>query len=179
MQEIAHVGGHNYAANVIDFPNGDMYGSVVPSNAEAFARALETTTTPLGEDLIRDASTAPGRVRSVEESKLLLSLWRGRMGMSSEEQVAFAADLKAKLEGPTGALSATALTPRPRVALVPLVFETYEGEQIRIDAEEGKSLMEVAKAAGVPSIEGTCGGKLEVCDNSIVFRACLPVVSSC
>ena len=29
-------------------------------------------------------------------------------------------------------------------------------------AAEGESLMQIAKAAGLPSIEGVCGGKLEV-----------------
>jgi ferredoxin len=46
--------------------------------------------------------------------------------------------------------------------LVPLVFETNDGKRIQIEAEEGKSVMEVAKWGGIPSIEGTCGGNLEV-----------------
>lgn len=166
VQEIGHVGGHNYAVNVLDFPSGDMYGSVLPSNVDAFARALAVTTAPLGVEPEHDSSAS----RSIEDTKLLLSLWRGRLGMSSEEQVASAADLKSRIDNAdndTSPISTATLKPLARgtspASLVPLVFETHEGERISLEAEEGLSVMEVAKAAGVPSIEGTCGGKLEVC----------------
>lgn len=180
VQEIGHVGGHSYAANVLDFPSGDMYGSVLPSNVEAFARALSVNTTPLGADMDASASSSSSgaTTRSVEDEKLLLSHWRGRLGMSTEEQVAFAADLTSRLNNVDGVTTSpdtmtAVLSPirRTRKSMIPLVFETYEGERIALDAEEGQTVMEVAKKAGVPSIEGTCGGKLEVRFRDHFFRS--------
>jgi len=160
VQEIGHIGGHNYAANILDFPNGDMYGGVWPSNIEAFTRALLASAAPFGAD-------AGPTNRSKEDTKLLSGFWRGRLGMSSMEQESFHTNLVERLESqlqpqssePTGA-GQMVLGDKP--LFVPLVFETHDGSRIRIDAEEGKSVMEVAKKNGIPSIEGTCGGKLEV-----------------
>src|ERR1700733_8744991 len=90
VQEIGHVGGHNYAANILDFPNGDMYGGVCPSNVEAFKRALLASDTPFGAD-------AGPTNRSKEDTKLLSGFWRGRLGMSSTEQESFHANLVERL----------------------------------------------------------------------------------
>jgi hypothetical protein len=159
VQEIGHVGGHNYAANILDFPNGDMYGGVWLSNVEAFARALLASDAPFGVD---EGSSN----RSEEDSKLLTGFWRGRLGMSAAEQESFHAALVARLESRPQVSEPSMMSqmsPRAPSSLIPLVFETHDGKSISIDAEEGKSVMEVAKLADIPSIEGTCGGKLEVC----------------
>lgn len=39
-----------------------------------------------------------------------------------------------------------------------VVFETPAGERLEVDARAGLSLMEVAVNAGVPGIDGECGG---------------------
>ncbi len=64
----SHVGGHRYAANVLIYPTGDWYGYVTPAAVPLLIeRAL------LGGDIVPE-------------------LWRGRMGMSPETQVAFLAN---------------------------------------------------------------------------------------
>jgi hypothetical protein len=164
VQEIGHIGGHNYAANILDFPNGDLYGGIWPSNVEAFTGALLASATPFGAD-------AGPTSRSKADTKLLSGFWRGRLGMSSMEQESFHTNLVERLESrpqlsePSGA-GHMVLGDKP--SLVSLVFETHDGERIRIDAEEGNSVMEVAKQRGVPSIEGTCGGKLEVWTGTLI-----------
>ena len=156
VQEIGHVGGHNYAANILDFPNGDMYGGVQLSNVEPFTRALLASDAQLGADV-------GSNNRSDDDTKLLSGFWRGRLGMNSTEQTNFHAALLARLDLRASEPSGVAQTPlRAESSLIPLVFETHDGKKLNINAEEGKSIMEVAKWAGIPSIEGTCGGKLEV-----------------
>jgi len=51
-----------------------------------------------------------------------------------------------------------------------LTFVTYDGKEMNVSASEGSNLMEVAKAAGLPSIEGVCGGQLE-CATCHVYLA--------
>lgn len=41
-------------------------------------------------------------------------------------------------------------------------FTTWDDQKIMVDAKAGQNLMEIAKAAGLPSIEGICDGQLEV-----------------
>ncbi|KAG8907114.1 hypothetical protein FRB99_005369 [Tulasnella sp. 403] len=40
-------------------------------------------------------------------------------------------------------------------------FTTWDGKRVDVKAQLGQNLMEVAKATGLPSIEGVCDGKLE------------------
>ncbi|KAF8884423.1 Sucrase/ferredoxin-like-domain-containing protein [Gymnopilus junonius] len=72
--EVGHVGGHKYAANVLLFPQGDWLGIVKPEDAPAIVseacEALQRGIKPL------DHSAPP----------LFPSHWRGRMGLSREEQ---------------------------------------------------------------------------------------------
>ena len=60
-----HVGGHRFAGNVIVYPGGDWYGHATP---EDVAQIIE-------EHLLQ------GRIVS--------ELWRGRMGLAVEEQIAW------------------------------------------------------------------------------------------
>jgi len=80
------------------------------------------------------------------------------MGLNESEQIALHA-LHSTSPGTTAHKNAAQqLTPT-----YPIVFSTWNGEKIEVPVvHEGTSLMEVAKAAGIESVEGVCGGKLEV-----------------
>lgn len=45
---------------------------------------------------------------------------------------------------------------------VKVVFETWQGELIEVDGEEGESVMDLGKREGLEAMEGVCGGVLEV-----------------
>lgn len=62
VRKTSHVGGHRYAGNVLVYPGGDWYGYVSPDDVP---RIVE---------------------RHLEGGGLVTSLWRGRMGMTPEEQ---------------------------------------------------------------------------------------------
>ncbi len=162
VREISHIGGHKYAANVLDFPSGDVYGSVSTADSPMFFAALAESSEPLGM----------GR-RSVEQERFLLKKWRGRLGMTEEQQITFHAERKQILDGLSSGgpedLRGNEGHSTHRTAAVSLTFETQDGEVRAIMAREGHSLMQVAKANSIEGIEGTCGGNLEV-------GSCLPPV---
>jgi len=66
VMKITHVGGHKYAGNVILFPRGDWYGYVTPEKVPAIIQA--------------------GFVS--KESSIVPEIWRGRLGLSEEQQKA-------------------------------------------------------------------------------------------
>ncbi|KIJ97236.1 hypothetical protein K443DRAFT_681712 [Laccaria amethystina LaAM-08-1] len=72
--EVGHVGGHQYAANVLVFPQGEWLGRVTPE------------TVP---DLLTAVLASPRRPFTPSEPPLLRDHWRGRTGLGEEEQVAF------------------------------------------------------------------------------------------
>lgn len=148
LHEIAHVGGHKYAANVLVFPAGDWYGDLTPEDVPTFLSAL---------------STSRGIPLSAREGNdaLLWKKWRGRMGMTQDEQVAHYNTRSRPL---VESNDKTESSP-----VVQLTFETHDGVKMNVAAEVGKSLMVVAKEAGLPSIEGACDGQLEVCLISSMF----------
>lgn len=43
--------------------------------------------------------------------------------------------------------------------MVRITFVGYTGQEATIDVEEGLSLMEAARRAGIPGIDGACGGE--------------------
>lgn len=60
----SHVGGHRFAGNLLIYPGGDWYGYVTPEEV-------------------------PGIVsQHLAQGKLVRELWRGRMGLTPEEQLA-------------------------------------------------------------------------------------------
>jgi len=71
---VAHVGGHKFAANVLVFPWGEWLGNVNQGNIS----------TVLDEILSKDP-TVP---QVANEPPLCPPLWRGRMGLDKEEQLA-------------------------------------------------------------------------------------------
>ncbi|KAF8962119.1 Sucrase/ferredoxin-like-domain-containing protein, partial [Flammula alnicola] len=72
--EVGHVGGHRYAANVLIFPQGEWLGLIKPEDAPEIivgaCEALEQGVKPLG----------------LAEMPFLTSHWRGRMGLTKQEQ---------------------------------------------------------------------------------------------
>ncbi|MCO6453231.1 MAG: sucrase ferredoxin [Caldilineales bacterium] len=66
VRSSSHVGGHAHACNVLIYPPGDWYGHVTPDDAP---RLLE---------------------KHILTNQTVLDLWRGRMGMTPEEQQVWA-----------------------------------------------------------------------------------------
>jgi (2Fe-2S) ferredoxin len=62
VQGSSHVGGHRFAGNVLIYPGGDWYGYVTP------------------EDVPRIVD------RHIMNGEILVDLWRGRLGLTPEEQ---------------------------------------------------------------------------------------------
>ncbi len=69
VSQTSHVGGHAYAGNVLIYPGGDWYGYVTPDDVP---RLVET---------------------SIVGNHILPDLWRGRLGLTPEQQI----DLRAAL----------------------------------------------------------------------------------
>lgn len=155
--EVAHVGGHVYvrdslasasplltlrirwAANVLVYPSGDWFGNIRPKDIPALLKVY-----------------ADGA--SLERTSLFANHWRGRMGLRQDEQK----ELHLKATQPAQPPSPTPIL-QPRDRGSPTVpFLTWEGKIMNVEADEGQTLMEIAKEAGLPSIEGVCDGKLEV-----------------
>ena len=106
-------------------------------NVDPFTRALLASDAQLGADV-----GSNNRV-TTDDTKLLPGFWRG---MNLTEQANFHAALLARLDMRASEPSGVAQTPlRAESSLIPLVFETHDGKKLSINAEEGKSIMEVAK----------------------------------
>lgn len=121
-----------YAANAITLPSLDMFSNLSADDAAAVIAHL---TSP-------DAPSA------------LWSHWRGRYGLSSDDQ----ASLWGRIDKESGADNgATATLAAPDIMLR---FKTWDGEVREVNASEGESLLKVAKRYDLPSMEGTCGGNL-------------------
>ncbi|PIL27464.1 hypothetical protein GSI_10613 [Ganoderma sinense ZZ0214-1] len=76
LGEVAHVGGHKYAANILVYPSGDWLGSVQESDVPQVV-----------DELL--AWHASHRLSSFADSPPLCPrFWRGRMGLDKEDQIA-------------------------------------------------------------------------------------------
>ncbi|KAI5122827.1 hypothetical protein M0805_003122 [Coniferiporia weirii] len=84
--EIAHVGGHKYAANLLAFPSGDWLGNLTPSHASL---VLDAVAAQLHVRLTTTAPAAGGTSQPTSLAPLIAdpTLWRGRMGLTKEEQI--------------------------------------------------------------------------------------------
>ena len=63
VRRTSHVGGHKYAGNVLIFPSGDWYGYVTPG------------------DVVRIVD------QHIGAGEIVRGLWRGRMGLTPEDQL--------------------------------------------------------------------------------------------
>ncbi|KAM6497652.1 Sucrase/ferredoxin-like domain containing protein [Amanita muscaria] len=85
LGEVGHVGGHQYAPNVLIYPFGDWYGVLAPEQVSTILDELSVAVDSCGV-----------RPLGKTERPLLTSVkdhWRGRMGMSKEEQASLAQSL--------------------------------------------------------------------------------------
>lgn len=184
VSEIAHVGGHKYvhvqstysvpcpclnevrerrdtksdslyryAANAILLPSLDMLSNLLPSDAPALLSHILAG---------RPADSA------------MWKHWRGRYGLTEVEQegvwngtdAAHAEERVAEAQGKAGQEMDTAnermVGGGSKVEGVKyrLRFKTHAGEVREVQAQEGETLLQVAKREGLPAMEGTCGGNL-------------------
>ncbi|KIL60191.1 hypothetical protein M378DRAFT_1064520 [Amanita muscaria Koide BX008] len=85
LGEVGHVGGHQYAPNVLIYPFGDWYGVLAPEQVSTILDELSVAVESCGV-----------RPLGKTERPLLTSVkdhWRGQMGMSKEEQASLAQSL--------------------------------------------------------------------------------------
>jgi len=70
--EVGHVGGHKHAANLLVYPHGEWLGNVSPDSVP---------------DILDAILQRPSIPSTANEAPLSLLHWRGRMGLTKEEQV--------------------------------------------------------------------------------------------
>jgi (2Fe-2S) ferredoxin len=70
VRATSHVGGHRYAGNVLIYPGGDWYGYVTPAHVEVLVD------------------------QHILAGEIVRELWRGRMGLTPEEQIRLVAGRK-------------------------------------------------------------------------------------
>lgn len=148
VREVAHVGGHRWAANALLLPSLDMFSNLDAGGARAFARFV--------------SSAGAENVREWEH-------WRGRMGYDdlTQARLALGVDrLLAPNAAPLPPSSARALEPQTlrekykHTPTVALRFTEHDGREISTDAPLGASLLEVSRLADL-GLEGACGGNCE------------------
>ena len=126
-----------YAANALTLPSLDMFSNLSSDHAP------ELISHVLGE------------------KPSLWANWRGRYGLSEEDQAKVWESVDpTQLQAPvseSGTAPASEADAQPEVVLR---FKTWEGEVREVKAKIGQSLLEVGKAHDLPSLEGTCGGNL-------------------
>ncbi|THG97359.1 hypothetical protein EW145_g7631 [Phellinidium pouzarii] len=94
LGEIAHVGGHKHAANLLAFPFGDWLGNLSPSHAplvlDLVAAQLRIIDTRIvGERPYIESARGSTSLDSLQPLAPLIAdatLWRGRMGLTKGEQ---------------------------------------------------------------------------------------------
>lgn len=95
--------------------------------------------------------------------------WRGRYGLSEEEQAAVWGNVEAYSRKDNSDYRPSVPETKSDRGLsnlkestkeVQLVFKTWEGEVKHVTAKSGETLLEVARREGLPSMEGVCGGNL-------------------
>ncbi|KAL1732886.1 Sucrase/ferredoxin-like-domain-containing protein [Schizophyllum commune] len=72
VYECGHVGQHAFAANVLLYPHGEWFGLLRPEHVPEFLQA---------------ALSVPSRPRTAKDPPLFPGHWRGRMGLSRDEQL--------------------------------------------------------------------------------------------
>lgn len=139
------------------FPLGDWYGNLRPGDVPKFL----------------DHITSSNRHEPMWEH------WRGRMGLSQDMQVALhraATHPEAEATGDARFSLAPIGRASPERPKHEIKFVSWDGKEITVRAKEGKNLMQVAKDAGVESVEGICGGNLEASTPSLCVFSILTLV---
>lgn len=87
--------------------------------------------------------------------------WRGRYGLSEDDQARVWAKVDpASTTAPIEPSSSTDSGSPAAPQKVSLRFRTFEGEEKLVEASMGDTLLHVGKEAGLPALEGVCGGHL-------------------
>lgn len=84
--------------------------------------------------------------------------WRGRLGLTEEQQARVWAHIQANFAPPVDKAKKGAATLAGTTATVPLTFRTFDGTVRNVEAKIGDSLLVVAHENDLPAMEGTCGG---------------------
>jgi hypothetical protein len=120
----------------------DMYSNLLPSDAESMIDHL--------------LPSSPKNKNEKDVSPFYIH-WRGRYGLTESEQHALWSTIDP---------SSSSSKPEPESKSemgkkkVILQFKTFEGEIRDVEAEIGDTLLQVARKADLPSMEGSCGGNL-------------------
>lgn len=131
-----------YAANAIILPQMDMYSNLLPTDATAMLDYLSPSTSA---DLTSDTP------------KSFNTHWRGRYGCTESEQE----EIWITKNGSSGIDTSPAKEEAKEAKkVVELKFKTYEGDLRVVEANIGDTLLQVARANDLPSMEGSCGGNL-------------------
>ncbi|GMK56746.1 hypothetical protein CspeluHIS016_0305860 [Cutaneotrichosporon spelunceum] len=141
IREIAHVGGHKWAANALLLPSLDLLSNLRAGDAAALA------------------AFAARR----EPTSAMWAHWRGRLGLDEAQQAKVWEGIQANFAPATAKGTGSERTRGERGERVSLAFRTFEGEVRRVDARVGDSLLSVAHQNQLPAMEGTCGGNAGEC----------------
>ncbi|KAI0371900.1 hypothetical protein BV20DRAFT_1065228 [Pilatotrama ljubarskyi] len=87
LGEVAHVGGHKYAANVLVYPYGDWLGMVQDFDVPRILDEILAWHAAQKEQLQLARSTAQPDAPVEQLPPLCPHFWRGRMGLDKDEQV--------------------------------------------------------------------------------------------
>lgn len=99
---------------------------------------------------------------AIGEKDELWENWRGRFGLSEEDQLKLWETVDPSRIPRSQAQTDSAQSQDAGAAAeeVLLRFKTWEGVVREVQAKIGQTLLEVGKANDLPSLEGTCGGNL-------------------
>jgi hypothetical protein len=153
-----HDGGRaddRYAANAIVLPQMDMYSNLLPTDASAMLDHLSPSI-------------------AINPPETFNKHWRGRYGCTESEQEEIWAFKNQSLpkSGTNPAKGEDEQEPKKEKKVVELKFKTYEGELRTVKASVGETLLQVARANDLPSMEGSCGGNLGMSPYSHSLFSC-------
>ncbi|KIR24626.1 hypothetical protein I309_06546 [Cryptococcus deuterogattii LA55] len=173
--QVAHVGGHKYAANAILLPTMDMLSNLSTEHAPCIIDHLFALAPS-----IPSASVIPIAERGTKIDKStyvkgegMWKHWRGRYGLTLEQQATLW-DSVDPSRHPHIASTSHETAAKNVQETVTLRFKTYEGEEKVVHARVGENLLEVGKENDLPSLEGVCDGNLE-CATCHLYLSSSPV----
>ncbi|KAL1917388.1 uncharacterized protein VTP21DRAFT_5044 [Calcarisporiella thermophila] len=133
---VSHIGGHKYAGNAIVYPQGDWYG------------------------LIHTREDATALLEHLDCNTVMWERWRGRLGLTSEEQEQIAKDRHHQLH------SSAQATKEEEVRVI---FEFPNGEERIVSGRLGERVLDVAQRNDIP-LEGVCGGNQECATCHVIVK---------
>ncbi|TPX33705.1 hypothetical protein SmJEL517_g03442 [Synchytrium microbalum] len=125
LHKSSHFGGHKYAGNVIVYPPGDWYGLITSENAKDFWKTV------------------------MLDRKVLWKNWRGRMGLTQEQQRALHTSYQ------------------PNANTINISYRLRDDSIHQLKVPIGKKIMEVGVEHELN--EGECGGNLECATCHVVL----------